>query len=67
MSKAFMRGVIHLVCLALLGIMLASKYYCAKEGITSGPMFLDWESVATVLFGLIGVQLLMKIDPTYRD
>jgi hypothetical protein len=47
--------------------MLASKYYCAKEGITSGPMFLDWESVATVLVGLIGVQLLMKIDPTYRD
>ena len=66
MDKLFTRAISALTWL-LVGMVMMSRLYCNNLGITSGPMYIGWDTVAVVLGALAGIRLLMWIDPAFRE
>lgn len=63
----FFRGVINAITWLIAGMALMSRMYCINLGITSGPMYIGWDTVAVVFGGLAGMHLLMLIDPAFKE
>jgi hypothetical protein len=61
------RSVINAVTWLLVGMTLMSRMYCINLGITSGPMFIGWSTVAVVLGGMAGIHLVMWLDPSFKE
>lgn len=66
MDKFFIR-VIHALTWFIVGMTFMSRFYCISLGITSGPQYIGWDTVAVVLGGLAGMHLLMWIDPVFKE
>ena len=63
----FFRGVINALTWLMVGMTFMARMYCINLGITSGPQYIGWDTVAVVLGGLAGIHLLMWIDPAFRE
>ena len=61
------RGVINALTWLIVGMVFMSRLYCNNLGITSGPMYIGWDTVWFVLGGLAGIHLLMWFDPSFRE
>jgi hypothetical protein len=44
-----------------------SRIYCINLGITSGPMFIGWDTLAVVLGGLAGLHTIIWFDPAFKE
>jgi hypothetical protein len=63
----FFRGVINAFTWFIVGMTFMSRMYCINLGITSGPMYIGWSTVAVVLGGMTGIHLLMWLDPSFKE
>ena len=61
------RGVINAITWFLVGMTVMSRIYCINLGITSGPMFIGWDTLAVVLGGLAGLHTIMWFDPSFKE
>lgn len=61
------RSVINAVTWLLVGMTFMSRMYCINLGITSGPMYIGWDTVAVVLGGLAGIHAIMWFDPSFKE
>ena len=66
MDKLFTRTIGALTWM-IVGMVMMSMLYCNKLGITSGPMYIGWDTALVVLGALAGMRLLMVIDPAFRE
>ena len=62
MDKFFIR-VLHATTWFIVGMVFMARFYCNSLGITSGPLYIGWDTVAVALGGLAGMHLLLWIDP----
>ena len=51
----------------IVGMLFMSRFYCHNLGITSGPMYIGWDTVAFVLGAVATLRLLMWVDPSFRE
>ena len=61
------RGVINALTWMLIGMTFMSRLYCSNLGITSGPHYIGWDTVAFIVGGLAAVHLLMWFDPSFKE
>ena len=61
------RGVINALTWMIFGMTFSSLLYCNKLGITSGPMYIGWDTALFVFGGVGGMHLLMWLDPSFRE
>jgi len=61
------RGVINAITWFLVGMTVMSRIYCINLGITSGPMFIGWSTVAVVLGSMAGLHIIMWFDPSFKE
>ena len=66
MQTRFIRGVISAITWLMLGMVFMARFYCDHLGITSGTMYIGWDTVLVVLGGLSAMHLLMWLDPSFR-
>ena len=63
----YIKGFVNALSMFITGMVLMSRMYCINLGITSGPMYIGWDTVAVVLFGLIGIHVVVWFDPSFRE
>ena len=63
----YIKGFVNALSMFILGMALMGRMYCINLGITSGPMYIGWDTVAVVLGALAGIRLLMLIDPAFKE
>ncbi len=63
----FFRGVINALTWLIVGMTFSSLLYCISMGITSGPHYVGWDTVAFIVGGLAAVHLLMWFDPSFKE
>ena len=57
---------IDLITGALFGMVFMSMFYCQHLGITSGTMYIGWDTAAFTLGGVMAMRMLMWIDPSFK-
>ena len=67
MSVRTVKAVIHAMIWMLVGMVFMARMYCVALNITSGAMFIGWDTIVFTLGGLLMVKVLMWIDPVFRD
>ena len=67
MSVRTVKAVIHAIIWMLVGMVFMARMYCNALNITSGAMFIGWDTIVFTLGGLLMVKVLMWIDPVFRD
>jgi hypothetical protein len=63
----YIKGFVNALSMFIFGAALMGRMYCIELGITSGPMFIDWTSVAVVSFGLMAIHVIVWFDPSFRE
>ena len=63
----YIKGFVNALSMFITGMVFMSRMYCINLGITSGPMYIGWDTVAVVLFGLIGIHVVVWFDPSFRE
>lgn len=63
----FVNKVINALTWLIIGMTFMSRMYCINLGITSGPLFIGWSTVAVVFGGLAGVHLIRWFDPSFKE
>jgi len=61
------RRVIDALTWFIIGMVFMSRMYCINLGITSGNNYIGWDTVVFVVGGLLMVQILLWIDPAFKD
>ena len=63
----YIKGFVNTLSSFIFGAALMGRMYCIELGITSGPMFIDWTSVAVVTFGLMAIHVIVWFDPSFKE
>jgi|MGYP003325987944 hypothetical protein len=61
------KNVINTLTGMIIGMLFMSMFYCQQLGITSGPMYIGWDTAAFTLGGVIAMRLLVWLDPSFAD
>ena len=61
------RNVINALTWFMLGMLFMARFYCHNLGITSGTMYIGWDTVVFTLGGLGAIHLLMWFDPSFKE
>jgi hypothetical protein len=67
MGIRLVRGFIQAMTWMLFGMLLMAHLYCYDLGITSGPMYVGWDTTAIVGVCLLMFQVLLCFDPSFKD
>lgn len=67
MKASYIRGIVQAVSMVLFGMVIMARVYCEQLGITSGSMFVGWDTVAFTLGGVGALNILVLFDPSFRD
>jgi len=67
MEARIVKWFINAMTWLLIGMVLMSRMYCINLGITSGAMYIGWDTVAVVIGGLFALQAIIKFDPSFND
>ena len=67
MEVRLVRGFIQAMTWMLFGMLLMAHLYCHDLGITSGPMYVGWDTTAIVGVCLLMFQVLLRFDPSFKD
>jgi hypothetical protein len=65
MDKFLIRVIDALMWFSI-GMTLMARFYCAKYNITSGADYIGWDTALIVIGGVIGMRLVVMIDPTFN-
>jgi hypothetical protein len=60
------RRVIDALTWFIIGMVFMSRMYCINLGITSGVNYIGWDTVVFTVGGLLMVQILLWIDPSFK-
>ena len=61
------KNVINTLTGMIIGMLFMSMFYCQQLGITSGPMYIGWDTVAFTLAGLIAIHIIVWFDPSFKE
>ena len=67
MEVRLVRGFIQAMTWMLFGMLLMAHLYCHDLGITSGPMYIGWDTTAIVGVCLVLFQVILRLDPSFKD
>ena len=67
MEVRIVKGIVNALSMFIFGMALMGRMYCINLGITSGPMYIGWDTVAVVLGGLAGIHAIMWFDPSFAE
>lgn len=66
METRFVRGLVNLMTGFIIGMMVMAGFYCNGLNITSGNMYIGWDTIAIVSLCLIAVHLMVHFDPSFK-
>ncbi len=58
---------VNAMSMFITGMVVMSRMYCINLGIESGPMYIGWDTVAVVLFGLVAIHVIVWFDPSFKE
>jgi len=67
MEVRIVKGIVNALSMFIIGMVFMSRLYCINLGITSGPMFIGWDTVAFVILGLLAIQGVVWFDPSFKE
>jgi hypothetical protein len=67
MEVRLVKGFVNALAWFIIGMTFMSRMYCINLGITSGVNYIGWDTVVFTVGGLLMVQILLWIDPSFRD
>ena len=67
MEVRIIKGIVNALSMFIIGMVFMSRIYCINLDITSGPMFIDWDTVAFVILGLLAIQGVVWFDPSFKE
>jgi hypothetical protein len=65
MDKSLIR-VIDALMWFVIGMTLMARFYCAKYNITSGADYIGWDTALIVIGGVVGMRLVVMLDPSFK-
>ena len=67
MEARFVRGLVNLMTGFIIGMMVMAGFYCNALNITSGNMYIGWDTITIVSLCLIAVYVMIHFDPSFND
>jgi hypothetical protein len=67
MEVRFVKAFINVMSGFLLGMMVMARFYCNALDITSGNLHIGWDTIAITCGALAFFQLLIRIDPSFKE
>jgi hypothetical protein len=67
MEVRIVKGIVNALVMFITGMVFMSRIYCINLNITSGPMYIGWDTVAVTLGGLLMIKILMWFDPSFKE
>ena len=67
MEVRIIKGFVNALSMFIIGAAFMGRWYCIELDITSGPMFIDWMSVAVCSLGLAAIQMVVWFDPSFKE
>ena len=67
MELRIVKGIVNALTWFIIGMTFMARMYCINLGITSGPSFIGWDTVAFVVGGILAIQALMWFDPSFKE
>ena len=67
MKASNIKGFVNALSMFIVGMAFMSRFYCIQLGITSGPMYVGWDTILFVVGGVGALNLLVWLDPSFRD
>ena len=66
MEARFVRGLVNLMTGFIIGMMVMAGFYCNALNITSGNMYIGWDTITIVSLCLIAVYVMIHFDPSFK-
>ena len=66
MEVRFIKGLINLMTGFLIGMMVMAGLYCNALHITSGAMYIGWDTITIVCLSLTALHVLVHFDPSFK-
>jgi len=66
MEARIVKWFVNAMTWLLIGMVLMARRYFINLGITSGAMYIGWDTVAFVIGGLFALQAIIKFDPSFK-
>jgi len=66
MEARFVRGLVNLMTGFIIGMMVMAGFYCNGLNITSGSMYIGWDTITIVSLCLIAVYVMIHFDPSFK-
>lgn len=67
MEARFVRGLVNLLTGFIIGMMVMAGFYCNALNITSGAMYMGWDTIIIVSLCLIAVYVMIHFDPSFKE
>ena len=67
MQASNIKGFVNALSMFIVGMAFMSRFYCIQLGITSGSMYIGWDTVLFVVAGLAAIQVLIHFDPSFKE
>ena len=67
MQASNIKGFVNALSMFIVGMAFMSRFYCIELGITSGSMYIGWDTVLFVVAGLVAIQVLIHFDPSFKE
>ncbi len=67
MQVRIIKGFVNALSMFIVGMAFMSRFYCIQLGITSGSMYIGWDTVLFVVAGLAAIQVLIHFDPSFKE
>jgi hypothetical protein len=66
METRFVKGLVNLMTGFIIGMMVMAGFYCNALNITSGAMYMGWDTITIVCLSLLAVHVMIHFDPSFK-
>jgi hypothetical protein len=68
MEVKIVRGVIHAMTWMVVGMVMMARFFCNHLVIdVTSPLYIGWDTVAFTFAALVAIQVLVALDPSFKD
>jgi hypothetical protein len=67
MEVRLVKGFVNALAWFIIGMTFMSRMYCINLDITSGPMYIGWDTVTIVVCGLLALKAILWFDPSFKE
>lgn len=67
MEARFIKGLVNLLTGFIIGMMVMAGFYCKGLDITSGSMYIGWDTITIVSLCLLAVHVMIHFDPSFKS